>query len=95
MARSKTQDAYRREANRTIARLAQLETAQQPLQRTLDSYREEEAAKRQALAEQLLQQQSQMHKELSTSLQRSDSLSDVHRGLDELKADVSVAKCAA
>ena len=89
-AQQKVADAYRAEATRTLGKLAELEGSQQPVQQTLLSFKQEEASARQALATQLQQQQSQLQGALEKSLelQRSESLSDVHRGLDELRAEL-------
>ena len=89
-AQQKVAEAYRAEAARSLAKLAELEQTHQPLQEALLSHRREEATAREALATQLQQQQSQLQSALSRSLevQRSEGLSDVHRGLDELRAEL-------
>ena len=86
----KVAEGYRAEASRSLAKLSQLETTQMPLQRTLASYREQQHAEREALTQQLVQQQTQLQRALTSSLaqQRTESLSDVRMGLDELKEEL-------
>ena len=93
-AQQKVAEAYRGEATRTLARLSQLETAQQPLQQTLASYRQEEASARQALAMELHAQQASLQRALSQSLeaQRTGSISDVVSGLDDLRSELRAAR---
>ena len=93
-AQQRAAEAYRAEATRTLAQLSQLESAQQPLQQTLESYRREEVSARRALTEELHEQQAQLQRALSQTLQAqsSESLSDVNRGLEELRAELRSAR---
>ena len=89
-------ESYRREANRAIMRLSELEhTSQQTggLEEILKSYKEQEEMKRTALAEQLKQQQAQIAATVQQqTLQRSFSIEDVHKGLDELRGELKNAR---
>ena len=94
-AQQQVAEAYRREASRSLARLAQLEQAQhEPLQQTLQTYREEGAREREAITNELKQQQLAVQQAISSSLemQRSSSLEDVHKGIDELRAELRGAR---
>ena len=89
-AQQRVAEGYRAEATRTLHRLQELESNQAPLQQTLTSIRQEEASARRALALQLQQQQSRIEESLAQT--RTESLSDVTKGLDELKGELRAAR---
>ena len=86
----KVAEGYRAEAQRSLAQFAQLEATQPHLQQALHSYHEHERAEREKLATQLVQQQSQLQRALTSSLaqQRSESWSEYKNGLEELRAEL-------
>ena len=93
-AQQKVAEAYRGEATRSLAKLSQIESEQQPLQQSLEAFRQQEASARAAMALEMQQQQAQLQAALSQSLQAqsSESLSDVSRGLEELRAELRTAR---
>jgi hypothetical protein len=93
-AQRKVAEGYRLEAARSLARLSQLETTQPHFEHTLASYRELQQSEREKLSREFAQQQTQLQRALSSSLaaSRSESLSEVRIGLDELTHELRAAR---
>lgn len=92
-AQQRVAEAYRREASRALSRLAQLEQAQKPMQHSIESIREEAASANMALAQQLQAQHSELHAAIARSLKQGAApLQDVHKGIDELRAELNASR---